>query len=140
MRYAGSAIFTSDLTLLMCRVQQVRQDLNGHLTRLNGDRDWSFILSQVGMFSFTGLDKVWPLRCLAASLDSLLRPHIGGLGLFLRAAQQSSPHQAVIVSSLSGLKTECLSPRGSLATTSHAHSPARADALSVHTLDVSCSQ
>ena len=44
----------------MCRVQQVRQDLNGHLTRLNGDRDWSFILSQVGMFSFTGLDKVWP--------------------------------------------------------------------------------
>ena len=56
-----------DLTLLMCCVQQVRQDLNGHLTRLNGDRDWSFILSQVGMFSFTGLDKVWPLSCLAAS-------------------------------------------------------------------------
>ena len=44
----------------MCRLQQVRQDLNGHLTRLNGDRDWSFILSQVGMFSFTGLDKVRP--------------------------------------------------------------------------------
>ena len=40
-------------------LQQVRQDLNGHLTKINGDRDWSFILNQVGMFSFTGLNKVW---------------------------------------------------------------------------------
>ena len=41
-----------------CALQQVRRDLNGHLTKINGDRDWSFILNQVGMFSFTGLNKV----------------------------------------------------------------------------------
>ena len=40
-------------------LQQVRKDLNGHLTKLNGDRDWSFVLNQVGMFSFTGLNKVY---------------------------------------------------------------------------------
>ena len=39
-------------------LQQVRQDLNGHLNKINSDRDWSFILNQVGMFSFTGLNKV----------------------------------------------------------------------------------
>ena len=35
--------------------QSVRQDLYDHLTRINPDKDWSFILRQIGMFSFTGL-------------------------------------------------------------------------------------
>lgn len=39
----------------MC-VQSVRQVLFDELTKLNGDKDWSFILRQLGMFSFTGLN------------------------------------------------------------------------------------
>ena len=36
-------------------VQSVRQQLYDELTKLNSDRDWSFVLRQIGMFSFTGL-------------------------------------------------------------------------------------
>ena len=65
----------------------MRKDLNGHLTRINGDRDWSFILSQVGMFSFTGLNKVCPKLPLFL-LRPQLRPHLVGLGLLVMAAQE----------------------------------------------------
>eukprot|EP00887_Chlorella_sp_A99_P005444 scaffold1.g5444.t1 len=37
------------------RIKGVRQDLYDHLTRINPDKDWSFVLRQLGMFSFTGL-------------------------------------------------------------------------------------
>ena len=40
----------------MLRAQTVRQDLYDELVKLNGDKDWSFILRQLGMFSFTGLN------------------------------------------------------------------------------------
>lgn len=36
-------------------VQSVRQKLYDELVKVNTDRDWSFILRQIGMFSFTGL-------------------------------------------------------------------------------------
>lgn len=38
------------------RAQTVRQDLYDELVKLNGDKEWSFILRQLGMFSFTGLN------------------------------------------------------------------------------------
>lgn len=37
------------------RIKEVRHVLHDHLQRLNPDKDWSFILHQIGMFSFTGL-------------------------------------------------------------------------------------
>ena len=40
---------------LLCFVQAVRKVLRDHLDKLNPDKDWSFITSQIGMFSFTGL-------------------------------------------------------------------------------------
>ncbi|CAL5223517.1 g6046 [Coccomyxa viridis] len=49
--------WNEEMEYMSGRIKQVRQDLNGHLTKINGDRDWSFILNQVGMFSFTGLNK-----------------------------------------------------------------------------------
>jgi len=33
----------------------VRQVLRDNLEKINPDKDWSFITSQIGMFSFTGL-------------------------------------------------------------------------------------
>lgn len=36
-------------------VQTVRQVLKDHLEKISPDKDWSFITSQIGMFSFTGL-------------------------------------------------------------------------------------
>ena len=33
----------------------MRQDLYEHLTRLMPEKDWRFVTSQIGMFSFTGL-------------------------------------------------------------------------------------
>ncbi|KAL3132881.1 L-asparaginase 1 [Trebouxia sp. C0009 RCD-2024] len=37
------------------RIKTVRQVLRDHLEKINPDKDWSFITSQIGMFSFTGL-------------------------------------------------------------------------------------
>ena len=39
----------------LTRAQEVRQELYDELTKLSADRDFSFLLRQVGMFSFTGL-------------------------------------------------------------------------------------
>lgn len=39
-----------------CVLQTVRQDLYDNLVALNPDKDWSFVLNQIGMFSFTGLN------------------------------------------------------------------------------------
>ncbi len=36
-------------------LQAVRQVLRDNLEKINPDKDWSFITSQIGMFSFTGL-------------------------------------------------------------------------------------
>lgn len=37
------------------RIKAVRQQLFAALTKLNPDKDWSFVVKQIGMFSFTGL-------------------------------------------------------------------------------------
>lgn len=34
---------------------QVRQQLHDALKGMNPDKDWSFITSQIGMFSYTGM-------------------------------------------------------------------------------------
>lgn len=42
-------------TTAILHMQTVRQVLRDHLEKINPDKDWSFITSQIGMFSFTGL-------------------------------------------------------------------------------------
>jgi aspartate aminotransferase len=37
------------------RIAAVRGELYNHLMALNPDKDWSFITSQIGMFSYTGM-------------------------------------------------------------------------------------
>ena len=37
------------------RIKAVRQVLHDGLVALNPDRDWSFVVSQIGMFTFTGM-------------------------------------------------------------------------------------
>ena len=39
------------------RIKAVRKTLYGELVALNPDKDWSFVTSQIGMFSFTGLSE-----------------------------------------------------------------------------------
>lgn len=36
-------------------LQSVRKVLHDELVKLNPDKDWSFVTSQIGMFSFTGM-------------------------------------------------------------------------------------
>ena len=36
------------------RIKSVRQLLHDELAKLNPDKDWSFVLQQIGMFSYTG--------------------------------------------------------------------------------------
>jgi aspartate aminotransferase, chloroplastic len=44
-----------EMEMMSGRIKAVRQVLYDHLVRLNPDKDWSFILEQIGMFSFTGM-------------------------------------------------------------------------------------
>jgi aspartate aminotransferase len=37
------------------RIRTVRKELHDHLCRINPDKNWDFIINQIGMFSFTGL-------------------------------------------------------------------------------------
>lgn len=53
-------------------MQTVRQVLRDHLEKINPDKDWSFITSQIGMFSFTGLTP-------PQVSYSLTLPHVLGL-------------------------------------------------------------
>ena len=39
------------------RIKTVRGMLFDDLTKLNPDKDWSFVTRQIGMFSFTGLSE-----------------------------------------------------------------------------------
>ncbi len=59
------------------RAQTVRQDLYDELVKLNGDKDWSFILRQLGMFSFTGLNpaqvRTYLFICLKPRVITLIR-------------------------------------------------------------------
>jgi aspartate aminotransferase, chloroplastic len=40
------------------RIADVRKELHGHLTTLCPERNWDFVLRQIGMFSFTGMTPV----------------------------------------------------------------------------------
>ena len=44
-----------EMELMSGRIKDVRKALYDHLVKLNPDKDWSFVLHQVGMFSYTGL-------------------------------------------------------------------------------------
>ncbi|XP_051137676.1 aspartate aminotransferase, chloroplastic [Andrographis paniculata] len=47
-----------EMELMAGRIKSVRQKLHDNLTaKDNNQKDWSFILKQIGMFSFTGLSK-----------------------------------------------------------------------------------
>lgn len=43
-----------EMELMSGRIKEVRQVLRDHLENLNPDKDWSFITSQIGMFTYTG--------------------------------------------------------------------------------------
>lgn len=47
--------------------QSVRKVLYDELVKLNPDKDWSFVTSQIGMFSFTGMTpkQVWGVVAIA---------------------------------------------------------------------------
>eukprot|EP01025_Chloroclados_australasicus_P018885 TRINITY_DN2007_c0_g1_i1.p1 TRINITY_DN2007_c0_g1~~TRINITY_DN2007_c0_g1_i1.p1 ORF type:complete len:468 (-),score=59.23 TRINITY_DN2007_c0_g1_i1:667-2070(-) len=44
-----------EMEMMAGRIKNVRQILYDSLTKLNPDKDWSFVTSQIGMFSYTGL-------------------------------------------------------------------------------------
>lgn len=43
-----------EMELMSGRIKEVRKVLRENLEKLNPDRDWSFITSQIGMFTYTG--------------------------------------------------------------------------------------
>lgn len=46
-----------EMEMMAGRIKGVRQELHDYLVGLNPDKDWSFILRQIGMFSYTGLSE-----------------------------------------------------------------------------------
>jgi aspartate aminotransferase, chloroplastic len=44
-----------EMEMMSGRIKTVRKLLHKELNELNSDRNWDFILSQIGMFSFTGV-------------------------------------------------------------------------------------
>jgi len=42
------------------RIKAVRQELHDALAKINPDKDWSFVVKQIGMFTFTGMT---PAQC-----------------------------------------------------------------------------
>ena len=47
-----------EMEMMAGRIKNVRQQLYNSITsKDNSGKDWSFILKQIGMFSFTGLNK-----------------------------------------------------------------------------------
>lgn len=61
------AQWEGELAQMRRRMIEVRQALHAHLTRLRPNRDFGFLLSQRGMFSYTGLS--------AAQVDRLREEH-----------------------------------------------------------------
>lgn len=49
------AEWKEEMQMMAGRIKTVRQKLYDEISKINSDRDWSFILKQIGMFSFTGL-------------------------------------------------------------------------------------
>ncbi|GMH43336.1 hypothetical protein BSKO_11258 [Bryopsis sp. KO-2023] len=44
-----------EMEMMAGRIKGVRQELHDYLVKLNPEKDWSFILRQIGMFSYTGM-------------------------------------------------------------------------------------
>ncbi|EIE18335.1 aspartate aminotransferase [Coccomyxa subellipsoidea C-169] len=59
--------WNEEMEYMSGRIKDVRQVLHDELAKLNGDKDWSFILRQLGMFSFTGLNP--------AQVDNMTNKH-----------------------------------------------------------------
>lgn len=49
-----------EMEMMAGRIKGVRQDLHDALVKVNPDKDWSFVLKQIGMFTFTGMT---PAQC-----------------------------------------------------------------------------
>lgn len=46
------------------RIKEMRQKLYDSLVEVGAPGDWTHIINQIGMFSYTGLTKVfWPASC-----------------------------------------------------------------------------
>jgi len=45
----------AEMEMMSGRIKGVRQSLYDELNALMPEKDWSFVLNQIGMFSFTGL-------------------------------------------------------------------------------------
>ena len=45
----------AEMEMMSGRIKSVRQLLYDNLARLDPSRDWTFVLKQIGMFSFTGM-------------------------------------------------------------------------------------
>lgn len=45
----------AEMEMMSGRIMGVRKQLYDELSQLHPERDWGFILSQIGMFSFTGV-------------------------------------------------------------------------------------
>lgn len=69
------ALFCMSQVCKLCKLQKVRKDLYDELTKIHPEKDWSFILRQIGMFSFTGLTpkQVRWLLCLLKSPLPLIK-------------------------------------------------------------------
>ena len=44
-----------EMEMMSGRIKDVRKELHANLVKLNPDKDWGFILSQIGMFTYTGM-------------------------------------------------------------------------------------
>lgn len=61
------AQWREDCAALAARINDMRSSLRSALESTNTQRDWSHITSQIGMFSFTGLDK--------SQVEAIIRDH-----------------------------------------------------------------
>lgn len=52
-----------EMEMMSGRIQSVRKLLHKELSALNPDRNWDFVTSQIGMFSFTGAPRSPCVAC-----------------------------------------------------------------------------
>lgn len=57
----------AEMEMMAGRIRNVRQELYDHISRINKDKDWSFIIKQIGMFSYTGMTP--------AQVDNMTKKH-----------------------------------------------------------------
>lgn len=67
------------------RILTMRSELRARLEALKTPGTWNHITEQIGMFSFTGLNRKWPHHLECSPLDTaLLTVSVPGLGSLSR--------------------------------------------------------